>query len=266
VHVLARSLRDQRRAIAVWVLSLAALVGMYAGIFPSLRGSSAYAKVFEHMPEGYRALFGLTGGSDITSAAGYLNTELLSFMAPLLVLAYAIGAGANAIAGEEDRGTLEILLANPVRRTRIALEKFGALAAGTVVLCGALFAAVQLEGRATGLDVTVGGSAAAFGQLALLGIEYGALALLVGAATGHLTASRAVPALLAVAAYLLNGLALLSDALKPLRKLSPFYQYIGHDPLHNGTDAVSIVVSAASIAVLVGLALVAFNRRDVNAR
>ena len=48
-------------------------------------------------------------------------------MVPLLLMIAAIGAGAGAIAGEEERGTLELLLANPLSRRRLVLEKTAAV-------------------------------------------------------------------------------------------------------------------------------------------
>jgi hypothetical protein len=67
------------------------------------------------MPKAYKALF-TVGGGDLSTPTGYLNTELMSLMAPLLVLLYAITAGANGIAGEEDRHTAP----RPVRRPALA--------------------------------------------------------------------------------------------------------------------------------------------------
>ena len=40
-------------------------------------------------------------------------------MAPLILLIFAVGAGADAVAGEEERGALDLLLAHPLRRRRL---------------------------------------------------------------------------------------------------------------------------------------------------
>lgn len=260
--VAAKTLRDQRRSLLAWALALAGLVGMYAAVYPSVKGNSSYSNVIDQMPKALRALF-TAGGGDLTTPAGYLNTELMTLMGPILVLVYAIGAGAAAVAGEEDRGTLDLLLANPVTRARVVVEKFAALVAGVSVLSAAMWLAVVAEGRAVGLDLPVGSSAAAMVHLGLLGVEFGALALLVGAATGHLTAARAVPGGLAVVAFLVNGLAGYVTWLGPVRPASPFYQYIGHDPLRTGLWGAAAAVSVASAAVLVAVAVAAFGRRDV---
>jgi len=241
--VLARTARDQRRSLAVWAVALVALVGMYLAFYPSIRGNTSYTKLIDEMPKAYRALFSVTSGADFTSAAGYLNTELLSFMGPLLVLIYGIGTGAAAVAGEEDRHTMDLLLANPVSRSRVLVEKFAALCGGVTMLMAVLWAALV--------------------HLGLLGIEFGALALLVGALTGHLTVARAIPALLAVISYLINGFGQLVGWLRPLRPISPFYAYNGHDPLRTGLWPTGIAIVVATTVALVIAAAGAFRHRDV---
>jgi len=263
LSVVRRTARDERRALAVWAVALVGLVAMYVAVYPSIKGNSSFAKVINEMPKAYRALFSVTSGADFTTAAGYLNTELLSFMGPLLVLVHTIGAGAATVAGEEDRHTLDLLLANPVSRARVVVAKFAALAGGVAVLMMVLWAALVAEGTAAGMDVPIANSAAAAVQLGALGMEFGALAVLVGALTGRLGVSRAVPAFVAVVTYLLNGFGQLATWLRPLRPASPFYAYSGHDPLRTGLWPAGTVAVVATTAVLVGAAAVAFERRDV---
>ena len=261
--VLARTARDQRRSLAVWAVALVALVGMYLAFYPSIRGNTSYTKLIDEMPKAYRALFSVTSGADFTSAAGYLNTELLSFMGPLLVLIYGIGTGAAAVAGEEDRHTMDLLLANPVSRSRVLVEKFAALCGGVTMLMAVLWAALVAGGAAAGMDTPIANGAAAVVHLGLLGIEFGALALLVGALTGHLTVARAIPALLAVISYLINGFGQLVGWLRPLRPISPFYAYNGHDPLRTGLWPTGIAIVVATTVALVIAAAGAFRHRDV---
>ena len=176
------TLRGQRRSLLVWSVALAGLIAMYVAVYPSVEGSgSSFSKLIEQMPDAYKALFTTGGGIDFSTPAGYLNVELFTFMGPIVVLLYAISSGASAIAGEEDRHTMELLLVNAVGRRRVLLEKFAALAAGVTCLVSALWLALLLEGRLAGMDVPVADSAAALAHLGLLGIEFGSVALLVGA-------------------------------------------------------------------------------------
>jgi ABC-2 type transport system permease protein len=259
-----QTLHGQRRSLLAWSIALAGLIGMYVAVYPSVEGSgSSFSKLIDEMPEAYKALFTTGGGIDLSTPAGYLNVELFTFMAPIVVLIYAINSGAAAIAGEEDHHTLEFLLVNAVTRRRVLLEKFGALVGGVACLVSVLWLALLLEGRLAAMDVPIAGSAAALGHLGLLGIEFGGVALLVGAVTGRVGASRGITAALAVAAYLVNALAPLVGWLQPIRTGSPFFQYIGHDPLRNGVSVVAVAVAAASISAVVSIAVFAFERRDV---
>ncbi len=261
--VVGKTLFDQRRGLLAWSVSLALLVGIYIAVWPSMGGSS-YKEMFDQMPEAMRSLFA-SGGADLGSPSGFVQVELLSFMGPMLVLIYAITAGAAAIAGEEDRHTLDLLLANPVSRPRLLLEKLAAMAAGVVLLTVVMGLALLAGGPLTGMDLPVGGVAAAMLHMALLGLVFGVLALALGASTGRPGVARAVPALLAVVAYVVNGLAPLVSWLEPVRKVSPFYQYAGHDALRNGVSIAAVVVALATLAVLTALAVEGFRRRDVAA-
>lgn len=259
-----KTLYDQRRALVAWSLSLALLVAMYVAIWPSLRGQPSMSDFLDQMPKAMRSLFAASG-ADMSTPVGYVQVELLAFMGPLLLIIYTITAGASAVAGEEDRHTLDLLLANPVSRTRIVLEKLGAMTAGAALIGAVTSGALLGEGRLAGMTLPPGGVAAAMTHMTLLALVFGTMALAIGAATGHPALSRALPAVVAVVAYVANGLAAVVSWLKPVQKISPFFQYSGHDPLRNGLSWPAVLVAVTTIVVLAAIAVVAFRRRDVAA-
>jgi ABC-2 type transport system permease protein len=259
-----KTLYDQRRALIGWSLSLAALVAMYVAIWPSLRNQPSMSDFLNQMPKAMRSLFAASG-ADMSTPVGYVQVELLAFMGPLLLIIYAITAGASAVAGEEDRHTLDLLLANPVSRTRIVLEKLGAMTAGAALIGAVTAVALLGEGSLAGMTLPAGGVAAAMVHMTLLALVFGTMALAIGAATGHPALSRALSAVVAVVAYVVNGLASVVSWLEPAQKFSPFYQYSGHDPLRHGLSWPAVLVAVLTIAVLAALAVAAFRRRDVAA-
>ncbi|MFI6431000.1 ABC transporter permease subunit [Rhodococcus oryzae] len=260
--VLTKTLHDQRRALPAWVIGLVLLVGMYVAIWPSVRGEPSMNEFLDQMPEAFRALFAMSG-ADMSTPIGYVKIELLSFMVPLLLLTYAIGAGAAAIAGEEDRRTLDLLLSAPISRRRIVLEKSAAMLIGTALLGTVTGLALILLGSLANMDLPHKGVAAAMVHAALLALVFGALALALGAITGHPAVSRSVPVAAAVLAYIVNGLAPVVTWLEPWQRTSPFFQYAGHDPIQHGLSASSAVIALATVAVLIIIAIVGFDRRDV---
>ncbi len=257
-----KTLHDQRRALIAWSASLALLVAMYVAIWPSLRNQPSMSDFLNQMPKAMRSLFAASG-ADMSTPVGYVQVELLAFMGPLLLIIYSVAAGAGAIAGEEDRHTLDLLLANPISRTRIVLEKLGAMIAGTALLGAVTAVALLGEGRLAGMKLPAGGVVAAMIHMTLLALVFGTLALATGAATGHPALSRALPAVLAVVAYIVNGLAPVVSWLKPAQKFSPFYQYSGHDPLRHGLSLAAVLVAVVTILLLASMATALFRRRDV---
>jgi len=260
--VLTKTLYDQRRALLGWVVGLALLVGMYVAIWPSMSGQPSMDELLQNMPEALRSLFSMSG-ADMSTPVGYVEVELLAFMGPLLLLLYATGAGAAAVAGEEDRGTLDLLLATPVSRARIVLEKFGATIVGTALLATAMALALLGEGRLADMALPAGNVIAAMAHMTLLALVFGALATAIGAFTGHPGLSRSVPAVAAVLAYVVNGLGPVVSWLAPWQRYSPFYQYAGHDPLRHGFSLPAALVSLATVAALIVAATIGFGRRDV---
>ena len=61
-----------------------------------------------------------------------------------MLLIFTIGAGAGAVAGEEERGTLDLLLAHPVRRRDYVIQRFLALARPRAALTVVLLVTVAL--------------------------------------------------------------------------------------------------------------------------
>jgi beta-exotoxin I transport system permease protein len=130
--VFTKTLRDQRRALVWWALGLVGTVVLYTSFWPSVRDNAAqFNRYLENLPDFMKNLL---GEIDYTTPEGYLQSELFAFLAPILLIVYAVGAGARAIAGEEEAGSLDLLLSVPIRRRRVLLDKFGAMVAGSFLL------------------------------------------------------------------------------------------------------------------------------------
>lgn len=263
--VLLKTLRDARRALAWWGIGLVGLVAMMVAVYPTVRANRDLNAMVEDYPEALKAFIAFGGELDYASGAGYLGSELFSFMIPLLLLVAAVGAGARAIAGEEERGTLDLLLANPVSRRRVVVDKLGALAAEVTLLSLVLWVALVVGAEAVDMDVPATRLGAATIGAGLLAVVFGAVAVLVGAATGRRGVAVGVASAGAVAAYLVNSLAALVDALEPIQNVSPFYHYAAADPLRHGLAPGHVAFLVVLAAVTAVLAVVAFDRRDLAA-
>ena len=263
--VFRKSLWEQRRAIAWWIAGVAAFVGITIAFYPSIHSSAAdFEDFLQQLPEGFRTLF-VGNESDITSPIGYLDSQVFASNGAILLLVFAIGAGGRAIAGEEERGTLDLLLSAPVSRRTVVLQKFAALALGLAALSAALYVFLVAAGRPVGIDVSIVDLLAAVVHQYLFALAFGAVTLAVGCATGRKGLALGIASALAVAAFLLNSLAPIADATRFLQKVSPFYYANGATPLRTGFDPVGLVVLFALTVAATILAAATFERRDLAA-
>lgn len=261
--VVGETLYARWRAIAGWAFELAAVCALIVAIYPSFAHVHALATLAKSFPASVTAFVGYGGEIDYTTPVGFLGTELFTVMLPLLMLALAIGAGARAIASEEEAATLDLLLANPLSRRRLVIEKAAALALELLVFAVAIFAALALTSQGMGVHVRTERLAAAVAFVFLLALLFGTLALCVGAATGRHGLAVGVPAALAAVAYLVNGVAPLVSFLRGLAKATPFYHYTAPAPLAHGFQADHAAVLLVPALALVAAAVALFERRDL---
>jgi ABC-2 type transport system permease protein len=257
--LLGKALRDQRRALVGWSVGVAALVTLEAALWPSVRGMPGLQEMLANYPEAMRTLFKL---EDLATGTGFMNAELFSLMLPLLFLVFSIGRGARAIAGEEEAGTLEVLLVTPVSTTRLALAQGAVLAASLTALGAVLFATTMVTSVLFGLGIQAAQLAWATVAVVALGIEFGWLALAIGAATGRRAWAIAGASVAAVLAYVLYLAGELVSAIEPWQVLSPFQQALAGGPLGGGARPAFLWLPAVGAAV-VAAALPLFGRRDI---
>jgi ABC-2 type transport system permease protein len=256
-----KELRDQRRALIGWGIGLTGMVLMYSSFWPSVRDNAdQFASYLENIPDALRSVIGeLSLGTPV----GYLQSELFSFLGPALILVFAIGAGARSLAGEEEEGTLDLLVVTPVPRGTIVLQKFVALDLTALGLGAVLLISVVLVGRPFGLDVAIPDIAAATLHLLLLGVAFGAIAMFLGAWHGRRALAIGVTSALAVGTFILNAFAPTVEGFAWAARLSPFFYYGDSLPLRNGLHVGHAGVLAALAGIALVGAVVAFDRRDL---
>jgi ABC-2 type transport system permease protein len=265
VIVAARLVRDRRRSLLGWSAGIVALVLFTVALYPSLKGEESLNEVIEQMPEALRSMFGLDTAIPLTSPPGYLQGRLFGSLLPLILIVFGIGLGARAIAGSEQDGTLELLLANPVTRGTVVVERYLALVAMVAALTAVFAVSLVVLAVPFGAleDVPVSGLAGAVAGVFAIALLHATLAYGVGAATGRKSLALSSATVVAVAGYLLQGLVGLSDAIRPLRFVSPWHWYLGRNMLAHGVAPDAIVVPLVLSVVLFAAGAGAFLRRDL---
>jgi ABC-2 type transport system permease protein len=220
----------------------------------------ALLNLSDSLPEALLAAF---GGGDMSTPEGWYQIETFGLMAPLAVMAVTVIIGGRALAGEEANRTMGLLLANPIRRSTVVLQKTFAMVLAALVVGIATFAGVAGGSLVGGLGMSIGNIAATSLLVTLLGLSFGALALALSAATGRVAVAIYGAVGLALVFFLLNAFLPLSDRLAGWAKVSPFYYYLGSDPLINGMHWGHGALLAGLATALIAWSVVLFQRRDI---
>lgn len=247
-----------------WITGIAAFITLTLAVYPTFRNQSAQIdQSLQQIPKSAKSL--ITDTSDFLSPVGYLSSQVYYLLLPLLFSILAIALGSSLIAREEQRHTIELLLARPVSRAKLLLGK---AAAGLIVLVrvGAATAAISV------LEVwIIKFDGVHLADILLVTLMSLILALLFGAvaftltATGSLGrgASIGVAVLLGLGGYIISSLEKTVTWLRWPAKFLPFHYYHPADILNGhftGWEALGMLAVAGA---LIALATVAFRRRDI---
>jgi polyether ionophore transport system permease protein len=257
-----KTLRDFRIAILGWGLGIGLL--MYTVLSavsaliatPAARASLAsLAGSFGWIAEPIRVD---TPGGYATWKYGF--TILVMALWPILV-------GSRMLRGEEERGSLDVLLSLPRGRGRVALEKLAAMWTALLAM-GLLVGLLTFAGgERYGADFGLGG-ALLFGlNLALICGVFGSLALLLSQFTQERRAAAGITGGLLALFVVVDMLHRIIPDTDWISRLSPVYYYNLSKPLipSYGTDPIALLVMVVLCVLLSGAAVWLFVRRDVGA-
>ncbi len=243
-------------ALVVWGFLLPLIYARFGSQFQTLMDSGIIP-----------AQFARFSGGDIFSLPGSIALGLIHPIAIILTSVFAVGFSASAIAGERQRGTLEVALARPIARRTLYLTLLGAVfgfVATTVAalllgsVAGATFAGVIGELALRHVPLLWLNGVLLFGSFAAVGLAASA------------SFDRAAPALgitlgFVVLMYFFDILGSLWPAADLLQPYSLFHYLKAKAILVGTASPFDDATLAAVIVGAVAWALLAFPRRDLAA-
>ena len=144
LRLLLQELRVRRGAIIGWGLGLCFFPVVYVGLYPS------FAEQMESFNEIMDLAIYQAMGINMAGFEGYVASTVTNLI-PVILAVYAVINGTGTLAGEEDSGRLEMIVALPIPRWQIVAVK--ALAVGVAL---GLILAITSAGAALTL-VSIGG-------------------------------------------------------------------------------------------------------------
>ena len=207
------------------------------------------------------------GGGDVFSLAGAIALGYVHPISIILVSIFAVGFSTSAVAGERQRGTLEVLLARPLSRRTLYV---------TILAAVLSFIALVLVAASVG---TVIGSTlvGVIGELSidrlpmlwlngmLLWGGFAAIGLAASVSFDRLTPALGVTVAIVIVSYFLDILGSLWPDAKGLQPYSLFHYLASRDILTGTVNLAGLGLLAVVGAVAIGVALVEFPRRDLAA-
>jgi len=258
-HIWTKTASEHQGLLFVTAIIMFFIMGVIIGPMFTLI-DDLIATMTDQFPDVLVALF---GGGDMSTPEGWYQIETFGMMAPIAVMVATVTIGAGSLAGEQERRTMGLLLANPIKRSTVVLQKVIAMVLYGVVIGVAIFAGVAIGSLLGGLGMNMGNIAATSLLVTLVGVVFGALALALGAATGRVKVAVYGTVGAALVLYVLNAFLPFNDTLAGYAKWSPFYYYLGSDPLVNGMHWGHGAVLTGLATGLIALAVALFERRDL---
>lgn len=262
--VLRHGLRERRKSLLWWSIGVAVYIGIIAAVWPSIQSAPGLAELESQLPEVLLQLMGAENYS-MSTGAGFISGELFGFMIPIFVLVLTIGAGAAAIAGEEDRGVLDLVLSHPISRRSVFRQSAALCALDAIIFGVVIVISLMVASPIVDLGLSFFNVLGAATGIVLLGIVFGWLSLAIGAATGSRPLALGISGAAGALFYLASSLSGIVDWLRNSKWFSPFWWATDNAPLVNGFIWWHALVLLAAGLVVCVFGASAFARRNLAA-
>lgn len=243
-------------ALLVWGFLLPVIYATFGSQFRALMESGMVPEQFARF-----------GGGDIFSLSGSIALGLIHPIALILTSVFAVGFSSSAIAGERQRGTLEVLLARPISRRSLYVSLAVAAFAFVAVLLAALLVGSLLGSAFAGVlgELRVDRVPLLWLNAVLLFGSFAAIGLAASVSFDRLPPALGVTIAIVVLMYFFDILGSLWPKAEGLQPYSLFHYLKAKAILAGATEPLDLVVLVAVIVCAVTWALVVFPQRDLAA-
>ncbi len=235
------------------------LAAMYYSIFPGF--SEDAEELAEAFPEWMFNFFGMDA---LHTIEGFIAAEIYSFFWVVLLGVYFAYIGAGMIVGDIEKRRMDLLLSNPVSRESVLLQKVASLWVPLVVLNVGV-ATIVYTGSVI-IDETL--NPVALAMVHLLSVPYllvcAGIGLVLSVVVDYVRTARATALSLVVVLWLVEGVSNMDPDFEWVGYLTP-QQYFDETAIlvHEEYALVDAGILLVTFAVLVGVSLVLFIRRDI---
>lgn len=265
-NIFLKTLRDYRYQIVGWGLGLAGLmVAQVLAYYNFFKGPDAekMTQDYKQTAESFSFFFGKV--YDVETLGGYIHFEIMIYL-PVLLGIFAVMAGSGIIRGEEEKGSLDLLLSTPRSRIAVVLGKWAAITLAIAVIAALGWLGLVIGAAVANVELDSGAALVAHLNIVLVALIFGSLALFFAQLMPSRKAAAGWAGGFLAATYLMNSMAQTFESLRWLRNFSPFYYYDLSKPMARsvGTDWGAILLLAFIPIPLLVAAVLMYLKRDHN--
>lgn len=253
------SLRRLRGQSIGWGIGVALYGVMMAALYRSVVEMEGLEQMIRGYPKELMAFFGDVQA--MASPAGYMDVYFFSYMT-LIIGVFVVSAFASVLVGDEEKGTLDLVLAYPISRTALFWGRFLGLVVAVAFILVLGWLGWVIPAGSSGLDLSWVEMARPFLSLFAQLILFGALTLLLSMILPSARLAAMLSGALLVGNFLLKGLVVLDSGLETVFRFTPLYYYQGGAAI-NGLDWAWLVGLLAISAALAIVGWACFLRRDI---
>ena len=260
-YVVSRALYEKRWFMAGWALAYGVMSTLILMFFPSFSESGGFDTVAATLPQQLQGFIG--DPRTFSSLDGFIVTQVYDIRMSLLLIIMTIVLAVGLTVREEEAGDLRALLATPIGRVRLSIEKLLAASIIIGVLCLASTVGVYIGIAALGESAPHVLLWQAYALSVLFGAAVFSVPFAIGLATGKRSVTLAISLTLAIGGYLLSTFARAVDWLTPWEPLSVIYYY-DTAPLRDHSFAMwNVWALAGFILCLITVGVLLFRQRDI---
>ncbi len=268
-NIFLKTLRDNRAGIVGWGIGMGLILLIEVAEYPQIIHGTPEerARMVAEMTKAFQSFSFMTGEVNaIGTLGGFITARGLGVI-PMFLALWMVVVAAGLIRGEEQRGTMDILLATPQSRVRTFVEKSMALLVAIVATTAFIGLGLWLGAPLAGESLDGGRMLEALFNVVALLAFWGAVGLLAGQLTLSRRQASGVVGAVVFVTYTLNNIFEDLPSLNGLAWLMPFHYYALSKPLvlgheFNWTAWLALVASTLVVSVL---AMIIFVGRDIGA-
>ncbi len=262
-NIFLKTLYEKRWMVLFWTLGVVAMAMLMMAFYHSF-SAGGFDEVLKNLPKSFQGLVGNV--ADLKTVAGYVSQEVFALRIPLLTLIMGVVLFTALLAGDENQGTLQTLLTQPVSRLRVFVEKYLAGVLVSFIICLGAFIGVALGLIMIHERMGFGHLFEAVVGVWLLTLVFGTLGFALGAITGKRGLTGSLTSLATFGTYLITSFAPNVAGLSKIEKFSPFHYYNNPGIAQHGLQLHNVLVMLVLILIPLIVSAVIFQRRDIYQR